>query len=100
MFNKKCLKLLEIKCLKYFKIVFLYINLNLAQGQIIPDFRSLINESIIFMSKVVRLWLKNCVLIPFLLLDIAWLVIFDKILLHPLLLLATIFVCERLKANA
>ena len=42
--------------------------------------RLLTNENIIFMSKIVRQWLKNCVPIQFLLLGIACGTIFDEVL--------------------
>ena len=65
-------------------------------------FSLLTNENIIFMSKIVKWWLKNCA--PFnsylyLLLVIACKVIFDKVLKNLTLLLTAIFVCKCLKVN-
>ena len=57
----------------------------------------LTTENIIFMSKIVRLWLRNCGPIQFLFLRIACGAIFDKVLQNPLLLLTDIFVWTCLK---
>ena len=54
--------------------------------------RLLTDENIIFMSKIVRYWLKNCAPIQFLLLWIACGANFEKVLQNPLLLLNAIFV--------
>ena len=42
--------------------------------------RLLTNENIIFMSKIVKWWLRNCAPIHFLLLEIACGAMFDKVL--------------------